>query len=739
MSAQAEMLGAAPGRREGDGRGRAAGGSGRAFRRAPLQRHASRPPHPHLHSRPRPRPPQTSPRTPGCMASAMTPPSSCPATCLCATSRLTWSGGPSTATCRCGAGREALRGAGAAPDATASATASPRACLTRARPARRALSPSPRQIADALAAGASCVLADVDERHVVDAVLAAMAAQKRGEAPPEPAGEGDEDEEDEDDDEPAAASSSGGGGGARDAQGLPLGAPGVLVIEGVPVLLVEDVDDFAAKLAAAFFGGPSLDMRVVAVAGTSGKTTVSWLVRRGARAAAAGRPHTGGGARAPRLPALRALARRRRCCAPATQPLTRLPHAAVPCPPLPIPTHPGPRPAGRAGPADGHGGQHRVRPGGGQVRWAAGGAREAAGGGAQSRPRAPRTRRALPSGATPRLDQKPAPVLPPPKSPPPHPRLDDEGFLWEADEADPTADRECSAPFHLAPFAVCGRGGRGRRGRAAAALGFPCRQSCAPLGTPLIRALLTPPPPHPHPPPTPPPTPRASTRWTTRGTLTACGCRSCWRACTTAARPRRWWRRRRRQSRAGGWRWGAPAARERHTTTLAAPCSPAAAACPPAPRACAHPQPPSPSPPFLPSTSTSTSRCGRALRRTRATSCSTAAQRWGGARGPRRPPAARRWDRPPPGPLRDCPRPPALALQPRTCVPSPTAPPNHPPLPQAYLESKLEMFDNMRDPERQRLVVNLGAALGAEAGARAAAWPHILSRQPSRAGAAGPK
>ncbi|KAI8466586.1 MAG: Mur ligase [Monoraphidium minutum] len=51
------------------------------------------------------------------------------------------------------------------------------------------------------------------------------------------------------------------------------------VLGGVPFIFVDNVDDVASKLAAAFYGGPSLEMRMIGIAGTSGKTTVSWLVR----------------------------------------------------------------------------------------------------------------------------------------------------------------------------------------------------------------------------------------------------------------------------------------------------------------------------------------------------------------------------------------------------------------------------------------------------------------------------
>ncbi|KIY94855.1 hypothetical protein MNEG_13107 [Monoraphidium neglectum] len=31
-------------------------------------------------------------------------------------------------------------------------------------------------------------------------------------------------------------------------------------------------------------------------------------------------------------------------------------------------------------------------------------------------------------------------------------RLDETGDLWEPEEEDPTAQRECTSPFHLAPY-----------------------------------------------------------------------------------------------------------------------------------------------------------------------------------------------------------------------------------------------------------------------------------------------
>lgn len=167
------------------------------------------------------------------------------------------------------------------------------------------------QVADAVLAGATAVLASVEHRQQVEEILAAMPRRPRGGAEQQEgeegehegsaeraaaAGEGDDDyyegeeewdeaaaEEEEEDEERrrgGGASSS----GQQDAGGGPEGqgwdpVPGVKVINGVPVVFVEDVDDVASKMAMAFYEGPSLDMRVIGVTGTSGKTTVSWLVR----------------------------------------------------------------------------------------------------------------------------------------------------------------------------------------------------------------------------------------------------------------------------------------------------------------------------------------------------------------------------------------------------------------------------------------------------------------------------
>ncbi|GBF91369.1 hypothetical protein Rsub_04109 [Raphidocelis subcapitata] len=135
------------------------------------------------------------------------------------------------------------------------------------------------QIAEAVAAGASCILAAAQHRDSVEAVLEAMAAQRRGEA----AGEGEEAEEGEDEGEGEGEGAAGppparGSSGPREPS-PEAGVPGVRVLEGVTCIFADELDDMAAKLAAAFYDGPSLAMRVVAVTGSSGKTTVSWLVR----------------------------------------------------------------------------------------------------------------------------------------------------------------------------------------------------------------------------------------------------------------------------------------------------------------------------------------------------------------------------------------------------------------------------------------------------------------------------
>lgn len=49
---------------------------------------------------------------------------------------------------------------------------------------------------------------------------------------------------------------------------------------------------------------------------------------------------------------------------------------------------------------------------------------------------------------------RPLPSHAPEPAHPPCSRLDDVGDLWEPDTEDPTADRECTSPFHLAPYQV---------------------------------------------------------------------------------------------------------------------------------------------------------------------------------------------------------------------------------------------------------------------------------------------
>ncbi len=65
--------------------------------------------------------------------------------------------------------------------------------------------------------------------------------------------------------------------------GVALGA----VAPGLPVLACDDLRRFVAEAAAVFAGHPSQYLRVVAVTGTSGKTTTSWLIESILRAAGA--------------------------------------------------------------------------------------------------------------------------------------------------------------------------------------------------------------------------------------------------------------------------------------------------------------------------------------------------------------------------------------------------------------------------------------------------------------------
>eukprot|EP00879_Flechtneria_rotunda_P018943 GHRR01019886.1.p1 GENE.GHRR01019886.1~~GHRR01019886.1.p1 ORF type:complete len:681 (+),score=219.20 GHRR01019886.1:600-2642(+) len=53
----------------------------------------------------------------------------------------------------------------------------------------------------------------------------------------------------------------------------------VQVPDHIPVIYADDTDELSARLAAVFYDSPGPPMNTVAVAGTSGKTTVSWLVR----------------------------------------------------------------------------------------------------------------------------------------------------------------------------------------------------------------------------------------------------------------------------------------------------------------------------------------------------------------------------------------------------------------------------------------------------------------------------
>ncbi|WIA32264.1 hypothetical protein OEZ86_003110 [Tetradesmus obliquus] len=54
---------------------------------------------------------------------------------------------------------------------------------------------------------------------------------------------------------------------------------GVDIPDSVPVIWAEDADELSARLAAVYYDSPSAAMNTVAVAGTNGKTTVSWLIR----------------------------------------------------------------------------------------------------------------------------------------------------------------------------------------------------------------------------------------------------------------------------------------------------------------------------------------------------------------------------------------------------------------------------------------------------------------------------
>eukprot|EP00878_Enallax_costatus_P033621 GHUV01037156.1.p1 GENE.GHUV01037156.1~~GHUV01037156.1.p1 ORF type:complete len:424 (+),score=127.09 GHUV01037156.1:272-1543(+) len=47
----------------------------------------------------------------------------------------------------------------------------------------------------------------------------------------------------------------------------------------IPVIYADDVEELASRLAAVFYDKPGAGMNLVAVSGTSGKTTVSWLIR----------------------------------------------------------------------------------------------------------------------------------------------------------------------------------------------------------------------------------------------------------------------------------------------------------------------------------------------------------------------------------------------------------------------------------------------------------------------------
>jgi UDP-N-acetylmuramyl tripeptide synthase len=81
------------------------------------------------------------------------------------------------------------------------------------------------------------------------------------------------------DDTAAAARATAASSYARPTATTPPPLPNSPIPSNVPVVVVPDADDAAGALASAFYDWPSLRMRVVAVAGSSGKTTAGWLVR----------------------------------------------------------------------------------------------------------------------------------------------------------------------------------------------------------------------------------------------------------------------------------------------------------------------------------------------------------------------------------------------------------------------------------------------------------------------------
>ncbi len=52
-----------------------------------------------------------------------------------------------------------------------------------------------------------------------------------------------------------------------------------VVPDNVPVFYVESVDDLAVRLAVSFYNAPSRDMLMIHMLGSKGKTTTAWLVR----------------------------------------------------------------------------------------------------------------------------------------------------------------------------------------------------------------------------------------------------------------------------------------------------------------------------------------------------------------------------------------------------------------------------------------------------------------------------
>lgn len=138
--------------------------------------------------------------------------------------------------------------------------------------------PFAEQVAEAVQAGATSILADVEQEAEVEALLDAMVKQQRGEG--EAADEDEEFEGEEGADEYEArprqraskadakegegeGAAAGKGGEEASSSGREVEqvrqalrqVPFMKLIHGVPVFFVEDVDDMASKLACALYGG----------------------------------------------------------------------------------------------------------------------------------------------------------------------------------------------------------------------------------------------------------------------------------------------------------------------------------------------------------------------------------------------------------------------------------------------------------------------------------------------------